>query len=452
MKRHVHRLLSILGWGLLVALIAWRASTLLRYDLWYDELYSLYTASGDLGQLWQAAVQDRVHPPLFYLTLWAWLQAIEPTPTLLRLLPFATWLGLLVATWWAAGAAGLVRRRRLLAVVLVAGNPIVWDAAAEVRGYALLAALVAALTGALLHLLRLTGPRHARAILIGAAVAATWVHYFAWPTVAAAMAILWWHDRRRDAAWLGVITVAAALPWGWALWASRAEGAFAQQLAWGTAPGWQGWALLPGSVLAGRAPMLAQVGVAALGWTMLLLAARTREQRPFVALAVAPPLAALIGSMVLGLTIWDMRYFIGATVPLAFLLAWWSDSDRPAVWVAVTAIFVLGAWGALSPATWRIPWRAITAAVSGDEPVYAFDGFAALPLRYYALTAGRAVDVPEIKAWPDAATPPGWLVVRPIMFPDTPHAGDRLRAVGRTVVDSLVSGDGSNRVEAWRFR
>jgi len=437
-----------------VAIVCWRAATLLRYDLWYDELYSVYAASGDLGEVWQSALSDRVHPPLFYLVLWGWLQAADFAPTALRLLPLLCYVGTLGATWWAAGAARLSVTGRFIAVCAVALNPIVFDAGADLRGYALLGGLIALMVGATLYVLEETPPPRAQWILVGSAILATWVHYFAWPTVAALVVILAWHGRRRDALLLGAGTLMASLPWAWALFDSSTT-TVATQLAWSRAPGLVDWLLLPGSLLAGRTPLAAQVVVALAGWLVLGLAAHYTARRPLVLLVGSPPLAALIGGLVLGVGIWDSRYLIGATIPFALLIAHAGDGSARIPRVGVLVLLLMSAWGTATPATWRIPWRDITHHLATDPeggPVYTFDGFSALPLRYYALMDGLPLQVPEVKAWPGPGTTPGWLVVQPAAFPDTPDVGARMRAAGLTVTDSLLSGTGTNRIEAWRFR
>jgi uncharacterized membrane protein len=449
-----HRLLPALGLVLVVAIVCWRTATLLRYDLWYDELYSVYAASGDLGEVWQSALSDRVHPPLFYLILWGWLQAADFTPTALRLLPLLCYVGALGTTWWAAGAARLSATGRWIAVLAVALNPIVFDAGADLRGYALLGGLIALMVGATLHLLDESPPARARWILIGSAILATWVHYFAWPTVAALVVILLWYGRRRDAALLGGASVAASLPWAWALLDASAK-TVATQLAWSQAPGLTDWLLLPGSLLAGRTPTGVQVAVAIAGWVVLGLAAHFAARRPLVLLVASPPLAALLGGLALGVGIWDSRYLIGATIPFALLLAHAASGPARIPRVGVAIVLLMSAWGAATPADWRIPWRGITqqlAAHPAGGPVYVFDGFSALPIRYYALMEGLELQVPEVKTWPGPGTTPGWLVVQPATFPDTPDVGARLRAAGLTVTDSVLSGVGTNRIEAWRFR
>jgi len=455
MKRRRHDLWSALVMALVVGVVAGRAATLLRYDLWYDELYSVFTALGDLGQLWQASVADRVHPPLFYMVLWGWLKLVEPTPTLLRLLPLAGSALTLGATWWAAGRVGLTTRGRAVAALAVALNPIAFDAGADIRGYALLAALVTIMIGAI-HPLRAEGERDGRslAILIAAAIAATWTHYFAWPTVVAIAVVLLLQQRRRDALLLLGATALAFSPWLVAL--LSADGSrTAAQIGWGSTLGAQEALLLPGILFAGRTQLAAMIVAAVLGWLLLMTALRRSPTRELALLVAAPPAAVVVASLALGLAIWEPRYLIGAVPPLALLLAMWSDSTSPLPRVATAVLLGLSALGAVTPADWRIPWKGITrdlAERSEGQPVYTFDGFSALPMRYYARIEGLRLDVPEIKQWPDATTAPGWLLLRPAVFPNVPSAAARLRESGRMVVDSMTSGVGTNRVEAWRFR
>lgn len=443
--------------ALVVGVVAGRAATLLRYDLWYDELYSVFTALGDPSQLWQAAVADRVHPPLFYIVLWGWLKLVEPTPTLLRLLPLACFALALGATWWAAGRIGLTARGRAVATLAVALNPIAFDAGADVRGYALLAALVAVMIGAIHPLSaesELEPERRNFALLIAAAIAATWTHYFAWPTVAAIALVLLLHQRRRDALLLVGITALAFAPWLMALMGADGN-RVAAQIGWGNSLGLHDALILPGTLLAGRTPLIAMAIAAVIGWTLLLTALKRTPSRELTLLVAAPPAAVVVASLGLGLAIWEPRYLIGTVPPLALLLALWSDSISPLPRIAAVALLGLSAWGAVTPADWRIPWKQVTialAARSDGQPVYTFDGFSALPIRYYTRIEGLRLDVPEIKQWPDATTSPGWLLLRPAVFPASPSAAERLRQSGRTVVDSMASGVGGNRVEAWRFR
>lgn len=453
MKSRQHRLWPVLVVVLIVGAMALRAATLLRYDLWYDELYSVFTALGDLPQLWASAVADRVHPPLFYLTLWGWLKLVEPTPAALRLLPLALYVAAVLASWWAAAA--LSPRGRAVTALAVAVSPIVFEAGAELRGNILLVTLLALAIGAVRRLTTPEGHRPAdRAILVAAAVAATWTHYFAWPSVLALVLILARRGRWRDGLLVGGAAVLAAIPWAVAL-AAKSRSTVGIQLAWSHPPTLHDALLLPGTMLADRTPAIAMAVAALLGWLLLANAVRTPAQRDLALLVVAPPVAILAGGLVFGVGLWDPRYLIGAVVPLALLIGEWSDTPHRGAALSTAAVLALSAWGAFTPATWRLPWRTVTETLltrAPRQPIYVFDGFTALPLRYYARMAGEALAVPEIKQWPDGATPAGWLLLRPSSFPTGPSAPERLRAAGRVVTDSLASGTGVNRVEAFRFR
>lgn len=453
MKSRQHRLGPVLVVVLIVGAMALRASTLLRYDLWYDELYSVFTALGDLPQLWASAVADRVHPPLFYLTLWGWLKVVEPTPAALRLLPLGLYLAAILASWWAAAA--LSPRGRALTALAVAVSPIVFEAGAELRGTILLVTLLALAIGAVRRLTTSEGHRPAdRAILVAAAIAATWTHYFAWPSVLALVLILARRGRGRDGLLVGGASLLAAIPWAVAL-AATSRSSVGIQLAWSHHPTLRDALLFPGTLLADRTPIVAMAIAALFGWLLLANALRTPAQRDLALLVIAPPLALLAGGWVFGVGLWDPRYLIGAVVPLALLIGEWSDTAHPGALLGTAALLALSAWGAITPATWRIPWRTVTETLltrAPRQPVYVFDGFTALPLRYYARMSGEALAVPEIKQWPDATTPAGWLLLRPSSFANGPSAPERLRGAGRTVTDSVGIGTGVNRVEAWRFR
>lgn len=61
-----------LGWGLVLlttvaALLHLRQLT--TEDPWFDEVFSILTTAGSLGDLWRLTIADQVHPPGFYLLL-----------------------------------------------------------------------------------------------------------------------------------------------------------------------------------------------------------------------------------------------------------------------------------------------------------------------------------------------------------------------------------------------
>ncbi len=431
-----------------------RVATLLRYDIWFDELYSVYAASGDLGGLWQAAVADRVHPPGFYLLLWGWLQLVPPTPLGLRILPLLVWLGIVAATWWAAGQAGLDRTPRATAVALVAANPLLFELGAFVRNYGLAVLTTTLVIGAALGVLRREGATRRDAIrLASLATLAGWSHLFAWP-VLAALAITFRLRRLRGATLaVSVVPALTMIPWAMALLRANAlERDFTENVGWQNPPTALGVLLMPGRILVEQ-PWWAAWLLGAGAWLLLALALRIRPWQG-LSLAVLMPLGlAVAASTAFGVGVFEVRYLTVAAVPFTLLVVMALESTRPPAALAVTTLLLaLSTIGIARRAEWRTPWREVTTRLAADAPrAYAFEGFTALPLRYYAAIDGRALEVPEVKSWPLPGTPPGWIVLRPHTLPDSIAVIDQLRAGGFAVVDSFEVGSGRNAVRAWRF-
>ncbi len=439
------------------ALVIARAATLLRYDIWFDELYSLYAASGDPAGVWATALADRVHPPGFYYLLWGWLQLVPPTPLGLRMLPFLVWLGILGAAWWAGRRAGLDREAGCWLLLLVAANPLLFDLGAFVRDYGLVVLATTVALGAAAALLHDTPERPTRhTVILGlAAIAAVWSHLFAWPVLGILALALALRRRWLAAATALVVPALSMVPWVLALLhAAALDRGFAENVGWQATPTVVGVLTMPGALLAAR-PDWAGWLLAIPAWLLLAIGARRREQRHLTGSVVGPMALALVATMLAGVAVWEIRYLAVAVVPLLLLLVLAAHTS-PRPWRTVLlVVVVLGVVGVATPATWRIPWRSITErlASSNGQPVnvYAFEGFTILPVRYYALMDDRKIAVPEIKTWPTADTPPGWLLLRPITLGDSLRPGAILRAAGRAVSDSFVVGTGTNAIAAWRF-
>jgi hypothetical protein len=447
----MHRLLPLGGLALALMLVAWRLATLLRYDLWYDELYSLYAASGDLAGVWQAAVADRVHPPLFYLLLKAWLAVAPVDPFSLRLLPLLIWCGALLAAWQLGAAARLAPPARLIALAAVGLNPIAFDAGADLRGYALFLLFATGLLASTIHACREDEPHRSPLPVLLFAIGATWTHYFAWPLVAISIASLLHARRSRTAVTLMVGVTLAAVPWVIAIATDTAPRALQTALQWNTGPTPRDLLLFPGALLASRTPILV-LGLAALaGWGGAVALRRDLQARALLAWAAAGPLAAACTSLV-GLGSWDGRYFIGSIPALAVLLGRaWQDGPRHRLLVA--SALLAAAYGSSRPADWRLPWKTITQEIAARTPgatVFAFDGFTALPLRYYALTADAPLRVPEVKQIPAAPTDPSWIIFRYRRPGEDSAFAGRIRSAGDSITASLRYGTGPDYLALWR--
>lgn len=441
-----------------VALVIARAATLLRYDIWFDELYSLYAASGDPAAVWATALADRVHPPGFYYLLWGWLQLVSPTPFGLRFLPFLVWLAILGASWWSGRRVGLGRGEASVLLLLVAANPLLWDLGAFVRDYGLVVLCTTVALGAAAGLLRDDNAHRRRdtVILAVAAVAGVWSHIFAWPVLgilALALAV----QRRWLAAAMALVAPAITMiPWGLALvHAAALDRGFAENVGWQQFPTVTNVLTMPGALLASRPDRVAWL-LAIPAWALLAFGLRRANLRFLSGSVLGPMALALVATALAGVAVWEIRYLSVAVVPLLLLLVLVAR-ELPALGrVTIGAVLLLGVVGVASPLTWRIPWRSITERLADGtgQPVtvYAFEGFTILPVRYYALIDDRPVTVPEVKSWPTADTAPGWLLLRPITLGDSLHPGDILRAAGRSVTDSFSVGTGTNEISGWRFR
>lgn len=451
--RHRRWLSGALGLVVVATVVA-RAATLLVVDPWFDELYSLYAASGQPGDAWAAAVADRVHPPGFYLVLWGWLHLVDPSPLGLRLLPFLGWLAMLGGFGWLGQRAGPDRPRTLALVALAAVNPVLFEFGAFVRGYSLLLAVVTLAMGLAIG----RRPDHDRGLpwpLLLALVVATWLHYFAWPVVGAVVLGLAWQRRWRDAVLCTAVPLAGFVPWVLAIARSDAEvAAVGASLDFITRPGLVELLTAPGTLLADPVALPVAAILAIVSWEALVRW-RLRGGDPSVVLAVALPLlAAFVATTLTPIGAWGLRY-LAVALPALLLALVASTLAAPRIGsIYLGFILAFGAIGIVAPRTRHTPWHAVLERIGegGNTIAYANEGFVLLPLRYQALTRQSPVTVTEVRGMPPAEAPPGWIVLRPAMLPAGYQPADALKSTGRTVSDSFAMGEGWLEVRGWRFQ
>ena len=132
---------------LVCSLFAFKALVLIdATGLWSDELYSV-------GKSFQPSLMGLVemlrndtHPPLYYLVLWFWGQALAQTPLTLRLLSWLAYLAgaaLVVRQSAAMASHGATRTAGSVAALLMLCSPYPIRFSVEGKSYALLVALVA---------------------------------------------------------------------------------------------------------------------------------------------------------------------------------------------------------------------------------------------------------------------------------------------------------------------
>ncbi|MGH2919479.1 MAG: glycosyltransferase family 39 protein [Solirubrobacteraceae bacterium] len=181
-------------------------------SLFIDEVYSWEASRGSLGDLAQALQYSEVTPPLYYLILHAWMQAVgSDSELMLRLPSVAAGIALVAALYWLGNlVAG--RRAGLIAATLGAVSPLVLLYAQQVRAYIW---VMLALTVAVAAVVQATRDRSSRWLLVGAAAACCSVllHYTA-VLVLAPLAVWLWLSPGVPLRWRAGFCAAVALPLG----------------------------------------------------------------------------------------------------------------------------------------------------------------------------------------------------------------------------------------------
>jgi uncharacterized membrane protein len=135
---------------LLLVGAALRLHDLAAESLWLDEAFAITIARVSLDYIVEMTAQD-VHPPLYYVLLYLWMDLWGSTEWHARLLSVAFSLGTIGAAY-ATGARLVGRRAGLFAAGLLTIAPFQVEFAQEARMYALLALLATLATYAFVRL------------------------------------------------------------------------------------------------------------------------------------------------------------------------------------------------------------------------------------------------------------------------------------------------------------
>ncbi len=108
--------------GILALALLLRAFQLTFQPLWWDEGYSVFFATRDLGTMLARTAID-IHPPLYYLLLQAWIALLNTSDLALRLLSVA--IGMVTLPFIYLVACQLANRSvALISTLLLAISPI----------------------------------------------------------------------------------------------------------------------------------------------------------------------------------------------------------------------------------------------------------------------------------------------------------------------------------------
>jgi 4-amino-4-deoxy-L-arabinose transferase-like glycosyltransferase len=223
---------SVLLGALILLTLVLRLARLGFQPLWWDEGWSLYFATADVGSLLELTAVD-IHPPGYYLLLKAWIWAFGSSIPSIRLLSvlIGSSTVLLIGL---VGRTYLGRRGGLLAALLLAVSPFHIFYSQEVRMYG----LAALLSLAALHLALQAQQAEGRARILSwigyvlAAAAALYTEYYVAFVLLGLNTGLWAYGRiarqrtpgparPRVLSWVGAQVAVALLYLPWLLFAAE---------------------------------------------------------------------------------------------------------------------------------------------------------------------------------------------------------------------------------------
>jgi len=167
-----------------------------------DEALTIAIARGTMGSLIEQVCID-IHMPGYYVLLWLWIRAFGPVLVSIRIFALLPAIALVVLSG---------RRISRGLMLLLCCSPFLLHLSIELRMYGLLALA----GGVILHLLRRVDESRSRgrfALLVVACCLSVWIHFFAWPGVAASAALLLYRRRFRDCAILTGCALLSIFPW-----------------------------------------------------------------------------------------------------------------------------------------------------------------------------------------------------------------------------------------------
>jgi len=363
---------ALLGIPSLVFLIC-RLTWIRTSSLEADEAFTMRLIRHSWEALFRGAIRDRVHPPLFYVLLKAWMAIGGESLTWLRLLPIA------ISLVWIVGIIGLARELKIgteptgLALLFVALNGFLIRFSQELRMYSLLTALSLCSLWLFQKWLG-SAARWGRPLpaLVIVNVLMVYTHYFGWVVILFEAGWLLWTDRSRIIPFGAGVAITAAVfaPWAFLVSGGVAiEKSMDDSLGWNSRPDWRDvasyFARLHGpfrdgldfsktNVVAGFLLMGLPIAAA------VVRAWRTRRQRRGSAeesssgvvawllyFSLGPIVLLFVLSWVLPVSVFGARYMIYTAVPYLMLCAvsLWQLTPRGLKIAAVAAAILWAAAG-----------------------------------------------------------------------------------------------------------
>ena len=342
---------------------------------WFDEIFSIYTASQPLRDVVATAMTEQTNPPGFYLLAHAWSQLGGSSIPWNRLLP-AVCGGLASSVFWlACRRLGLRRLPAATAAALLMLAPMLWRMSLEIRAYAPLALLTAIALWIAAGLIGQSEPPSLRRIgaLAAIQVAMVMLHYFAafvvlGISVAVALDGRWQRGDRWRLVFWRALQLGAPAALSIAVWMTivvlNARVPVGSNVTW--IPHTSLWTASR-DVLATMFAFLTPAGRSIAAFTMLSALGVTARRawhasnddthlaRTVLVIAVVPLLASFAAHVAADWQLFVPRYVPGF-LPALFLVPAYALQSLPARRVPTVAVVALFWWGTASAFNFADRW------------------------------------------------------------------------------------------------
>lgn len=402
MSEHQEKMwLLLIVIGLYIILRFWNIA---ESDLWYDEVFSVLAVRQNWQEMFSAVIRDGVHPPLFYILLKLW-SVLNSSTQWLQLFPFLVSVLTLFPFFLLCRVFNLTNLEMSVALLLVAVNSYFLEYSLDLRMYGLVQFFT---LFSLWLFVKFQKEKEANNstfwLLTFVNLMLVYTHYFGWLIVGLEGAYLLYRQQKlffRFAA-SSTFVLLCFLPWVFLVLQNAANKNSTGNLDWLIRPSFSslGWFY---TVLNGNAniPHTTFINLLIFGlplafmiWRMTVRRQTDTEREILLFFAFAPVIIIFLLSHLLPKSVWESRYLIIAAVPYVILLVK-SVFALPtklskSIFVGIIIIWSLGAGiYNFSQSPKKIRWSEAAQKIeSTGKPVYVFENWVALPLRYYSNEAG----------------------------------------------------------------
>jgi hypothetical protein len=383
--------------ALFVGMRLWRITD---FALDGDEIFSVQLARDNWRELFSAAANDAIHPPLLYVLLKLWTAVGGESLLWLRLFPVTASVLCLFPVFALCRDLNISPAARNLAIAIVAVHPYAMYYSQHLRMYCLLMLFALLSAWRFERYLDQASARHL-AILSAANLFLGYTQYYGWCVVLLEFLYLLWKAPLKNAGAFLAATIPVAIlfaPWAWYAGKVLHARGLAQNLGWISKPtfgelNWF-WVDLTGfSEIHGNENPTNLV----LATLILFLLCYRRYSEPRVhwlmLLWVAPAPIAFAVSQWLPQSIWGHRHLLFAIWPF-FLLFCDAVCRMPSLvsYAVMAAVAVWGIYAAEFHAAdnRKLPWDVLTLAMLDAEqtsapriPIFAIDPYLHYPIEFY---------------------------------------------------------------------